>query len=59
MPSSRQQPQERDVRERLRPEEDAPVVADRRPERPRARAKRLLAEDDERGAVLLGERLGA
>ena len=53
-----EEPEKRDVGQRLRPEEQPPVVADRRTERPRARPKRRLAEDDERGAVLLGERLG-
>ena len=49
-----QEPQERDVREGLRPEEDT-SVADRRTERPRLGAERRLAEHDERRAVLLGE----
>ena len=49
-----QEPQQSDVRERFRAEEDA-AVADRGAERPRLCAERRLAEDDERGAVLLGE----
>ncbi len=51
-----QQPQQRDVRQRLRPEEHA-SVADRVSERTRRRPDRVFAEDDERGAVLLRERV--
>ena len=53
-----EQSQHRDVGECLRAEEDAAVLADGRAERPRARANRLLAEDDERRPVLLRERRG-
>ena len=49
-----QQAEQGDVGERLRPEEDPPV-ADGRPERVRPLAQRLLAEDDERRPVRLGE----
>jgi hypothetical protein len=53
-----QQPEQRDVRERLRAEEDAAVVSERGAECARVRAHRLLAQHDERRPVLLGERLG-
>jgi hypothetical protein len=52
-----QQPEQRDVRERLRAEEDAAVVSDRGTEGACVRAQRLLAEDDEGRPVLRGEAL--
>ena len=52
-----EEPEQGDVRERLRAEEHAPV-AHGVAERSRARPDRLLAEDDERRAVRLRELLG-
>lgn len=49
-----EQPQEGDVRERLRPEEDA-AVGDRGTECPGLGANRGLAEDDKGSPVLRGE----
>ena len=49
-----QEAEKRDVRERLRAEEDA-TAADRSPKRLRAGANRLLADDDQRRSVLRRE----
>ncbi|MCZ7588164.1 MAG: hypothetical protein M5U27_04735 [Gaiella sp.] len=53
-----QHPEQRDVGERLRPEEDTAVAAQRSSQGACALAERLLADDEERCAVLLGEQLG-